>query len=243
MFDNGFTQYDIVELCPEGESVQESVIIGHEKSFDDPAMKSEHPVRKLRNQKHSVGTFNDTVKNYSDSPSTSSFNDIKIKEEPQDDDPIDTFVPEIQIKEEPLEYEENEFGSFDPTDFLKVEPDDDYENPFRMGFARPPRVEDILPFGATFEPLKLKPNRKRLREKLDDTFNELKGHRKAHAGGLECDICGKKFSYYRSYRQHRIDHQFSSNEVMCAICQKMIKPAALDYHMNYKHSEERKLIT
>lgn len=90
---------------------------------------------------------------------------------------------------------------------------------------------------ASFEPLKLIPKKtKRPREDDEEEYVP----RKAHAGRLECDLCGKRFSYYRSFRQHRIDHQYSAHEVECAVCHKMIKPAALNYHMNYKHTEERR---
>lgn len=59
-------------------------------------------------------------------------------------------------------------------------------------------------------------------------------------GVLECDICGKRFTYLRSFKQHRSDHKLQNDCIECRVCGKMLKPSAMDYHMNYKHSEERK---
>lgn len=154
--------------------------------------------------------------------------------------------PEIKIKEEPIEFEEanEDIDSIIPTDLLKMEPDESFQitqEELERAISKqlnPYEEQQKLLEIASFEPLKLLPPKKTKRARDDD--DEDYTPQRAHAGRLECDLCGKKFSYYRSFRQHRIDHQFSNHDVQCGICHKMVKPAALDYHMNYKHTEERK---
>lgn len=231
--------------------------------FQDPEDELEDPDSELKDPVENYLSSNQYHSNNQDPTNNSNNDPLRSNQSPSNhhtdlkDEPFnDALIPDVQIKEEPNDYDADsqDFNSFDPTDYLKVEPQDDFDfNSLGIelppGFLPPrlPRVEDILPPGATYEPLKLKHNFKRKRKDIDEALGKIRTAKKSHAGGLECDICGKKFSYYRSFKQHQNDHRAAAymakgsiGEVMCAICRKMIKPAAMDYHMNYRHSEERK---
>ncbi|KAG5666876.1 hypothetical protein PVAND_014884 [Polypedilum vanderplanki] len=63
-------------------------------------------------------------------------------------------------------------------------------------------------------------------------------HMKVHMETMpyNCTICGKGFSYERSFKQHELSH---AKKLTCEICQKQLKPHAMYYHMKFKHSNER----
>ncbi|KAG5666875.1 hypothetical protein PVAND_014883 [Polypedilum vanderplanki] len=54
-----------------------------------------------------------------------------------------------------------------------------------------------------------------------------------------CKVCGKSFIYLKSFNQHRLTHALRTDMTECQICHKELKRSAMDYHMKYKHSEER----
>lgn len=127
---------------------------------------------------------------------------------------VEDPVGSVKMKD-PVKLEEDD--GLIPTDILAIKHEisssqnAEHQNLFQVSLLSPLK---LLPK----KPKKLPPN---------------KGH-----GKLECEICGKRFCYPRSFRHHRLSHQ---NElIQCKICFKMIKPAAFNYHMNYKHTDERK---
>jgi stress-induced morphogen len=60
------------------------------------------------------------------------------------------------------------------------------------------------------------------------------GDNKKEEGHLKCEICDKTFKYRKSYKQHRLDHKVKNDMLSCKICGKLLKPSAMDYHMNYR---------
>ncbi|KAL7015436.1 hypothetical protein ACKWTF_016456 [Chironomus riparius] len=53
---------------------------------------------------------------------------------------------------------------------------------------------------------------------------------------FNCKVCGKGFSYERSFKQHELTH---AAKVKCEICSKSLKPHAMYYHMKYRHTSEK----
>lgn len=153
---------------------------------------------------------------------------IQIKSEPED------------VYEPPLNLISPDFNLI-PPNLVKTEP-----NNYHYGMAHPTlaQFQDAELNRIKQELLKscegdlLKPKiieKKKLTWKYSNDNNTKK-----QDGGLECEICGKRFTYRRSFKQHRIDHKLQNDCIECRVCGKMLKPSAMDYHMNYKHSEERK---
>lgn len=132
--------------------------------------------------------------------------------------PVDNLKIENLME---LEEDDEEIKNIIPTDLLAIK--------YEVTASPSQNVEhqNVFKFGS-LSPLKLIPKK-------------LKQHpRTKDFGKFKCDLCSRIFSYHRSFRQHRLLHKNATLEVQCAICHKMIKPAALDYHMKYKHITERK---
>lgn len=136
--------------------------------------------------------------------------------------------PVVEIKEEPMDVSikrEEEIPELLPTDFLKIEHNENLEK------ASKPLD------GPTRNKLKLLPRKKRKSRRSSE--GDYWTREKSYGGRLVCKICDKRFSYYRCYRQHQLFHQHKDNMVQCRICQKWLKPPAFTYHFTYKHSEAR----
>lgn len=152
--------------------------------------------------------------------------------------------PEIKIKSEPEDVYEPPSNIFPrdlnliPSNLFKQEPNDDYAkaHPTLAEFqdAELIRIKQELLKSCEGDLLIPKVlEKKKLTWRYPNT-------EKNRDGVLECDICGKRFTYLRSFKQHRSDHKLQNDCIECRVCGKMLKPSAMDYHMNYKHSEERK---
>jgi len=94
-----------------------------------------------------------------------------------------------------------------------------------------------------YEP-KITKKRKEIRLECDHCGKVFKSkysiiwHMKEHMLTMpfNCKVCGKGFSYERSFKQHELSH---AAKVKCEICGKSLKPHAMYYHMKYRHTNEK----
>jgi hypothetical protein len=104
-----------------------------------------------------------------------------------------------------------------------------------------PDNEDLKLIG--YEP-KITKKRKEIRLECDHCEKVFKSkysiiwHMKEHMLTMpfNCKVCGKGFSYERSFKQHELTH---AAKVKCEICGKSLKPHAMYYHMKYRHTNEK----
>ncbi|XP_070495285.1 zinc finger protein 23-like [Chironomus tepperi] len=115
-----------------------------------------------------------------------------------------------------------------------------------------PQVPDIkhesLPADSDHELINYDPKitkkRKEIRLECDNCDKVFKSkysiiwHMKEHMLTMpfNCKICGKGFSYERSFKQHELTH---AAKIDCEICGKSLKPHAMYYHMKYRHTNEK----
>lgn len=69
---------------------------------------------------------------------------------------------------------------------------------------------------------------------LQSKYSLVNQNNKKEEGHLKCEICDKTFKYRKSYKQHRLDHKVKNDMLSCKICGKLLKPSAMEYHMNYR---------